>query len=111
MGTGAAAVPLAVHVCAGSAVAEVRAADCAAGWADSRARTGKSLGPALGGCFSDSRPAGKQQRLRPERIAQSPEARRQGHGQVWGEFLQVAGLRAVAADFLGAIAIYETRRS
>src|SRR6266852_3055581 len=106
MGAGAAIVSFALYVCARAAVAEVWAADRATGWPDAGACAGKSVGAALGRQFPHSRPARKQQRLRSERIAPGPEARRQGYGEIRRGFLQVARLRAPAANFLGAVVIY-----
>jgi peptidyl-dipeptidase A len=88
-----------------AAVAEVWGGNCASGRADAGACAGESVGADVGRYFSDSRAAGKQQRLRSDGFAASAKARCEGHGEVRGEFLQISGVRTAAADLLGTVVV------
>src|SRR5207253_4661908 len=111
VGAGAAALSFAIHIRAGTTFAKIRAASGASRWANACGFARKSLGTNVGQCLSTTWLAGKQQRLRSERTAASKESRSARHGEVRREFLQVAGIRSPARNFLGAVAVRKAGRS
>src|SRR3954451_3105761 len=75
---------------------------------DPRGPVGESVGADVGQHLSTGSAEEFEPRLRPDGDPAGEEGRSSGDGALRRELLQVAGIRTVAGDVLGAIAVPET---